>query len=373
VAPYGAGALSTTEASYNIASISWDPGGWAFTYATDYTATIKLTAKQGYKFTDGLKPAVNIGTASNGAIDADAEGNTLTFTVTFPATGHVPAPSVTVSPGSATRAIGENVTITATATSNAYSGAGGTMAYQWYKEGIGQLQGQTTYQLTLSDLTLGDAGKYYCIVYETIGGKTSDGTTSSLAELFIGEPGVVNKSGLESAIAAFIDLLDKDGMPLKDYTPESWNAAKAAYAAAILVRDDEKATQAGVNSAVEALNKAISNLRINQGQNLSIDDNYRIAVEASRAGNDKFIAEYTIHNDSDIDSALIVIAAIYDRQGRMIATVMDSITIPKGGLKSGDVSIAVPAGYNPDDVTMKAFVWEGLSWLPVAYSITFGG
>jgi len=370
-APIGVSALNTADANFTITSLSWDPAVAVFGYDTAYTATVVLTANANYKFID-LTPTVNVGSTSAGKISADVEGNTLTFTVSFPATLVVPAPSLSVSPTEAARLVGESVTFTATATSNAHSEAGGMMIYQWYKEGAGALSGQTVSQLILSGLALSDTGTYYCVVYETISGKTSATATSNSAALTVSEISIItDKSNLEAAIAQFISLLDDEGLPILDYTSTSWNAALAAYNAAVLVYNDEYATQVQVNAATQALVAAIGNLT-QVTPNLSIDDNYCIEVSVSLGDDNTFVSGYTIQNDGDSDAELVVLAAIYNQRGAMIGLEMLTVVIPKGTQQSGTLAIAIPPGYNPDEVVMKTFIWDGWTWLPVAREVIFG-
>ena len=106
-------------------------------------------------------------------------------------------------------------------------------------------------------------------------------------------------------------------------------------------------------------------------ENISTDDNLCItmAVALSESGN--FIAAYDVSNSAGSDAPLIVIAAIYDKAGRMLAMAMEPVTAPGGASASGVVSIAIPPGFSPDEVVMKAFVWEGVTWVPVARDVTF--
>ena len=88
------GSLTAGDASYTVTGLTWQNGdGTAATLTAEgkfkagsiYQAVIELTAAAGYKF-QALIPTVDAGTAGAGTIDVDAEGNKLTFTVTFPAT-----------------------------------------------------------------------------------------------------------------------------------------------------------------------------------------------------------------------------------------------------------------------------------------------
>ncbi|NLK53167.1 MAG: hypothetical protein GX295_12115 [Syntrophomonadaceae bacterium] len=93
-APIAAGSLTAGNASYTVTSLTWQnsdgspatlTAGGKFKAGSTYQAVIELTAAAGYKF-QALTPTVDAGTAGAGTIDTDAEGNKLTFTVTFNAT-----------------------------------------------------------------------------------------------------------------------------------------------------------------------------------------------------------------------------------------------------------------------------------------------
>jgi uncharacterized repeat protein (TIGR02059 family) len=88
------GALTAGSTSYSVMGLSWSPTDNPFDAITAYTATVVLTSTAGYKFpVEGIAvPTANgggivsAGTTSGG----DVMGNTLTFTVLFPATTAVP-------------------------------------------------------------------------------------------------------------------------------------------------------------------------------------------------------------------------------------------------------------------------------------------
>ena len=178
-----------------------------------------------------------------------------------------------------------------------------------------------------------------------------------------------DKTDLIAVIAAFEDLIDINGLPLLDYTNASWDAAYAAYAGAAQVYVNGFATQDQVDAATVALSDAIGNLQIKQ--NISLDSDYNITAATAFIDDDYFITEYAIRNDSDNDGEMIIVAAIYDKRGVMIAIVMEFITIPKGSVAAGTISIAIPSGYDPSEVTMKTFIWEGVTWCPIALEVCY--
>lgn len=74
---------------YSVTALTWtDENGktpLVFNGNAVYTATVELTAGRGYQFV-ALTPEVDAGTAAQGEISAESARNTLTFTITFPAT-----------------------------------------------------------------------------------------------------------------------------------------------------------------------------------------------------------------------------------------------------------------------------------------------
>lgn len=86
--PIGAAAISAGHPSYTVTSLTWADADNPYQAGKVYVATVELTSAAGYKFPAvGLAPTVNIGTPSAGTVaGGDVSGNTLTFTVAFPAT-----------------------------------------------------------------------------------------------------------------------------------------------------------------------------------------------------------------------------------------------------------------------------------------------
>jgi len=86
--PIAIGVLNANAATYTKTSLVWAPTDNPYLLSTSYIATVVLTSASGYKFpAGGLTPTVNTGTPAAGTVGGgDVSGNTLTFTVTFPAT-----------------------------------------------------------------------------------------------------------------------------------------------------------------------------------------------------------------------------------------------------------------------------------------------
>jgi hypothetical protein len=82
-----------TDGTGFSASLSWNGSPSTFTYDTEYTATITLTATIDHTFSGGFADTVSIaGFTVNGIapVWVSNDGTTLVFTVTFPTTGPVP-------------------------------------------------------------------------------------------------------------------------------------------------------------------------------------------------------------------------------------------------------------------------------------------
>ena len=85
------GALTPGSAQYTVTGLTWTPAGDPYSGSTVYTAHVTLTSASGYKFpAAGIAvPTANTGTVGAGTTaGGDVTGNTLTFTVTFPATAN---------------------------------------------------------------------------------------------------------------------------------------------------------------------------------------------------------------------------------------------------------------------------------------------
>ncbi|MDT3701114.1 MAG: DUF4347 domain-containing protein, partial [Thermincola sp.] len=98
--PITVGSLTAGHGTYTVTNLTWQNGdgtaatltsGGKFKAGSTYKAVIELTAAAGNKF-QAMTPEADAGTAGAGTINVDAEGNKLTFTVTFNATA---APQVT--------------------------------------------------------------------------------------------------------------------------------------------------------------------------------------------------------------------------------------------------------------------------------------
>ncbi|MCL2747514.1 MAG: immunoglobulin domain-containing protein, partial [Oscillospiraceae bacterium] len=81
------GAASPAHTTYTVTSVTWSPNPVRFGYDEAYAATVVLTANAGHRFAGTIAPTANAGAAGAGTITGGAAQNTLTFTVTFAATG----------------------------------------------------------------------------------------------------------------------------------------------------------------------------------------------------------------------------------------------------------------------------------------------
>jgi len=85
-------ATPTAGITGTTADVTWDPDVSNFNYATVYTASVTLTAAEGFEFTDDTTATVNGQTATTVTLNEDG---TLTVTYTFPKTGDAPLKTIT--------------------------------------------------------------------------------------------------------------------------------------------------------------------------------------------------------------------------------------------------------------------------------------
>ncbi len=112
-------------------TISWNTSG-KFEAGTSYTATIVLTAKDGYVFSSGVSPSVTNAESYNWEVSAD--GSTLTITATFPeteeetttATTEAAATTESSSSNSGSESGGDSDTTSSSGSNNAVSGSSGS-------------------------------------------------------------------------------------------------------------------------------------------------------------------------------------------------------------------------------------------------------
>jgi hypothetical protein len=88
-------------------------------------------------------------------------------------------PDITASPASATKVVGQSVSLTVSAT------GGTTLHYQWRKDGVnlsngGNVSGATTATLTLANLAIADSGSYDVVINDNNGTLTSGAATLSV-------------------------------------------------------------------------------------------------------------------------------------------------------------------------------------------------
>lgn len=141
----------------------------------------------------------------NAVANADEGGYSVVFSNTFGsltsavATLTVNDPIITAQPAGAARSLGGSVTFSVTATGTP------TFGYQWYRETTA-LAGATGSSLTLSNLTLGDAGQYHVVV------SNAGGSAISLPALLTVDGATVDATFNPSANAAvFAMAVQQDG------------------------------------------------------------------------------------------------------------------------------------------------------------------
>jgi uncharacterized repeat protein (TIGR02543 family) len=94
----------------------------------------------------------------------------------------VGAPTISSQPSSVTKYAGQSVTFSVSASSS----DGGTLSYQWKKNGT-DINGATTSSYSINSVASGDAGSYTVVVTSTLNGTTAT-TTSNAAVLTFGTP-----------------------------------------------------------------------------------------------------------------------------------------------------------------------------------------
>ncbi|MBD3345715.1 MAG: hypothetical protein GF401_11700 [Chitinivibrionales bacterium] len=102
-------------------------------------------------------------------ISSETASNTVTLTV-------VDTIEITQQPQSASRLVGESHTLSVVAS------GGGTLAYQWYKNG-NELSGETGSDLSLSSLQLTDAGNYHVRITNSVDTALSNTATISVGTM----------------------------------------------------------------------------------------------------------------------------------------------------------------------------------------------
>lgn len=132
-------------------TIEWEGAPAIFAANTPYTAKVTLTAATGYKFASDATAAV-AGSTSITEKTVAADGSTLSFKVTFPATLGANPLQGTVTIDNTSPKYGQ--TLTAQTGSLDYNSEGsGTLSYQWYR-GDTAISGATssTYTLVAADV-----------------------------------------------------------------------------------------------------------------------------------------------------------------------------------------------------------------------------
>ena len=199
-------ATSNQDLLYNYSGVSTTYAGTtsntvqpaALTVGNQYTETLRLTkagattltilhrlhAGEGTSGTELFTQSTTTSSILTAVFDGLAVGyraagaaTTMDVTsISVVTTGAVlVVPAITTQPLSQTKSVGEDVTLGVVAD----GGAGTVLEYQWRKGGV-DIPGATGASLTLSSLTLGDAGDYTVVVTDAAGS-----TTSAVAQLTV--------------------------------------------------------------------------------------------------------------------------------------------------------------------------------------------
>lgn len=201
------GTLSAGASAYTVASLTWNPTTTPYEAGTVYTATVSLTSAAGYRF-----PATGImsptATAGGGTVSAgttsggDVSGNSLTFTVSFPATvsdasvvaAAKAALAITYGSGDSASSVTKNVTLpafgsgastvswaeTADAGDNiAIAGTTGTITRPAYPSG----NGSVTIRATISKGLATDTKDFTLVILAPVGTVADPCQIFTLAQL----------------------------------------------------------------------------------------------------------------------------------------------------------------------------------------------
>ena len=169
----GSASFSVTATGNGALSYQWKKGSTAISGKTATSLPINPVT-----LADAGTYSVVVTNTLNGAT-ASTTSNSATLTV-YPAPV---APGIVSQPTSQTVTETGNVTFSVTATTS----DAGTLTYQW-KKGITILSGKTASSLTISPVTLADAGSYSVVVTNSLNGLTAT-TSSAVATLTVNPAG----------------------------------------------------------------------------------------------------------------------------------------------------------------------------------------
>lgn len=175
----------------NVSAVTWTEKGQtdSVTRAAagkEYTATVVLTAGEGYEFKDDASVTIN---GNTGTVADDKTAVSMTVSYDFRATAELP--NITTQPANATAEGGSaSFTVAADEVSDE-----GNLSYQWQVSTDGEtwenIVSGTYATLSLSGLSNTDNDKkYHCVVTNTVGGEdpaNASSTTSNSATLTVNE------------------------------------------------------------------------------------------------------------------------------------------------------------------------------------------
>jgi hypothetical protein len=133
-----------------------------------------------YKIFSGIPNESTPGAFAEYATFTSSSGNGLNGLVVIAAPAS--APTISTQPTGSAKTVGENTVFTVVATSL----DGGTLSYQWKKDGT-SVSGATSASLTINSVSLTDAGSYTVDVTNTLG-SSSASVTSTSASLTVSLP-----------------------------------------------------------------------------------------------------------------------------------------------------------------------------------------
>ncbi|HJW31960.1 MAG TPA: immunoglobulin domain-containing protein [Holophagaceae bacterium] len=176
--------VAGTQASFTVAAsgsptYQWKKNGTVIGGATSATYQTPATAP-------GDDNALFLAVATNGGGSTTSTGAVL----------RVNYVTIDAQPATASVGTGMNATFTVTASGS----TGGTLSYQWKKDGT-DIPGATATSYPLTNVGLGDAATYTCAVTGTLNGTTASATTAPAALNVAGAPSITTQPQSQTVLA----------------------------------------------------------------------------------------------------------------------------------------------------------------------------
>jgi hypothetical protein len=165
-------------------SITGQPSSQTLASGGDYTLSLSVDSSSAYTVT-WLKNGVSIGQANSLLLNSLTTSDTASYSCKV-TSGDLTrscsafsltvlnAPSVVQSPSNSVTTEGDSTTLSVVA-------EGSDLSYQWFRDGAA-VSGATSSALSLSGVSLSDAGSYYCVISNAVGSQTSGSASLSVLE-----------------------------------------------------------------------------------------------------------------------------------------------------------------------------------------------